>query len=211
MGELVLREAEEEIRLVFAAVGGAREDPAVAGGVEVVARVVAGGDAGGADLACGEQELVELEVVVAERAGDGGAAGEVLGDEGADDVLLEAHLLVDEVVGDAEAVGDAARVVYVVDGAAAALDLLGHAFVAGEAALIPKLECEADKGVALRLEQRGDGGGVDAAGHGYGDGFWLHAWFSPPLTHFRGLWEVVPRGKAVPTSQNRDVGHPETD
>ena len=123
VGELVLGETEEEVGLVFAAVGGAGEDPAIARGVEVVARVVAGGDAGGADLACGEQELIELEVVVAERARNGGAAGEILGDEGADDVLLEALLLVDEVVGDAEAVGDAACVVDVVDGAAAALDL----------------------------------------------------------------------------------------
>ena len=108
----------------MAAVGGAGEDPAVAGRVEVVARVVAGGDAVGADLAGGDEELVELEVVVAEGAGDGGAAGEVLGDEGLDDVGLEALLLVDEVVGDVELLGDAACVVDVVDGAAAALDLL---------------------------------------------------------------------------------------
>ena len=69
--------------MVLGAVGGAAEDPAVADGVEVVAGVVAGGDLGGADLAGGEEELVEFEVVVAEGAGDGGAAGEVLGDKGA--------------------------------------------------------------------------------------------------------------------------------
>ena len=116
------------------------------------------------------EELVELEVVVAEGAGNGRAAGEVLGDEGADDLVFEAVLGVDEVVGDAEVLGDAAGVVDVVDGAAAALDGFGHAFAAGEAALVPELQGKADEVVALGVEQRGDGGGVDSAGHGHGDG-----------------------------------------
>ena len=115
----------------------------------MVAGVVAGGDAVGADLAGGDEELVELEVVVAEGAGDGGAAGEVLGDEGLDDFGFEAVLLVDDVVGDVELLGYVACVVDVVDGAAAALDGFGHAFVSGEAALVPELEGEADEGVAL--------------------------------------------------------------
>ncbi len=168
-GELVLGQAEEEVGLVLGLVGGAGEDPAAAGFVVVVAGVVAGGDAVGADLAGGDEELVELEVVVAEGAGDGGAAGEVLVDEGRDDLGLEAVLLVDEVVGDAELLGYAAGVVDVVDGAAAALDGFGHALVSGEAALVPELEGEADEGVALGAQQRGDGGGVDSSGHGYGD------------------------------------------
>jgi len=74
----------------------------------VVAGVVAGGDAVGADALGGEEESVELEVVVAEGAGDGSAAGEVLGDEGADDFGFKTVLGVDEVVGDAEVLGDAA-------------------------------------------------------------------------------------------------------
>ena len=93
--------------------------------------------------------------------------------KGLDDVGLEAGFLVDEVVGDVERAGDLAGVVDVVDGAAAALDGLGHALVAGEAALIPELEGQADKGVALRVQKSGDGGGVDSSGHGYGDGFGL--------------------------------------
>src|SRR5271170_6833109 len=48
--ELLLGEAEEEIGLVLAGVGGALEDPAAALGVVLVAGVVAGGDAVGADL-----------------------------------------------------------------------------------------------------------------------------------------------------------------
>jgi len=52
-GELSLGEAEEEVGLVLGGVGGAGENPAAAGFVEAVARVVAGGDALGADLAGG--------------------------------------------------------------------------------------------------------------------------------------------------------------
>ena len=170
-------EAEEEVGLVLGLVGGAGEDPAAAGFVVMVAGVVACGDALGADLAGGEEELVELEVVVAEGAGDGGAAGEVFGDEGADYLCLEAVLGVDEVVRDAEVLGDVAGVVDVVDGATAALgDGLGEAevgVVGGEAALVPELEGEADEGVSLGVEERGDGGGVDATRHGYGNGVLL--------------------------------------
>ena len=137
---------------------------------------MAGGDAVGADLAGGDEELVELEVVVAEGAGDGGASGEVLGDEGLDDFGFEAVLLVDDVVGDVELLGYVACVVDVVDGAAAALDGFGHAFVSGEAALVPELEGEADDLVSLGAQECGDGGGVDSSGHGYGDGFALGLW-----------------------------------
>jgi hypothetical protein len=66
-----LSETKQKIRLVFGLVGWAGENPAAADFVEVVAGVVAGGDAVGADLAGGDEELVELEVVVAEGAGDG--------------------------------------------------------------------------------------------------------------------------------------------
>jgi hypothetical protein len=131
---------------------------------------VAGGDAVGADLAGGDEELVELEVVVAEGAGDGRASSEILRYEGHDDVGFEAGLLVDYVVGDVELLGNVAGVIDIVDGTAAALDGLGHALVSSEAALIPKLQGEADEGVALCAQECGDGGGVDSSGHGDGDG-----------------------------------------
>ena len=117
---------------------------------------MAGGDAGGADLACGEEKLVELEMVVAERAGYGRSASEVLGDEGLDHVGFEAVLLIDDVIGNVEAAGDMAGVVDVVDGAAASLDGFGHALMPGETALVPKLKREADNVVALGVEQRSD-------------------------------------------------------
>ena len=136
----------------------------------MVAGVVAGGDAVGADLTGGDEELVELEVVVAESARDGSAAGEVFADEGLDHLGFEAVLLVDDVVRDVQLLGYVASVVDVVDGAAAALDGFGHAFVSCQAALVPELEREADESVPLGAQECGDSGGVDSSGHGDGDG-----------------------------------------
>ncbi len=167
--ELLLREAEEEVGLVFGLVFWPGKYPSLTGLVKAIAGVVPGGDTVGADLSGGGEELVELEVVVAESAGDGGSAGEVLADEGLDHIGFEALLLVDDVVGDVELLGDVAGVVDVVDGAAAALDRFGHALVSGEAALIPELEGEADEFVALSAQEGGDGGRVDSSGHCYRD------------------------------------------
>jgi hypothetical protein len=149
---------------------------------------VAGGDAVGADLAGGDEELIELEVVVAEGAGDGSAAGEVLADEGLNDFCLESLLLVDDVVRDAELLGYVAGVVDIIDRAAAALHGLGHSLVTGEAALVPELEGEADEVVALRAQERGYGGGVNASGHGYRDrvvGLGVHCFL---VLYFRRYW-----------------------
>ena len=114
-GELLLREAEEKVGLVLGFVHGAEEF--VAAGLRIVAhaRVVAGGDALGADLARGDEELIELYVIVADGAGDGRAACEIIGDEGADDGVLEFALEIDDVERDAEMLGDAAGVVDIVD------------------------------------------------------------------------------------------------
>src|SRR5439155_26170194 len=96
------------------------QDPTAAGRIVFVHRVVAGGDAAGADGAGGLEQLVELEMVIAERARNGGAAGEIFAHERAHNVLLKALLLVDDVVGYAEMLGHATGVVHVVERAAAA-------------------------------------------------------------------------------------------
>lgn len=119
-GELGLGEAPEEVGLVFGGVGGAEELVAVEGGVEADLGVVAGGDFIGADAVGHFEELVELDEVIAEGAGDGCFAGDVIGDEGFDDVVLEGLFEVDDVEGDAEGLGDEAGVVDIVEGAAAA-------------------------------------------------------------------------------------------
>jgi hypothetical protein len=65
--------------------------------------------------------------------------------------------------------GYAASVVDIVVRAAA---MLGGAviFELRQAALVPELHREADDGLGAVVEDRGYGGAVYAAGHGYGDG-----------------------------------------
>ena len=131
------------------------------------------GDARGADLARGCDEIVKLDVIVAERARNGSTAGEIIGDERADDGLLEGLLEIDDVERDAEVAGDAAGVMHVVDGAAAMPRSPVARRVSGQlrqAALIPKLHGEADDGLAALAQHGRDGGAVDAAAHGHGDG-----------------------------------------
>ena len=112
-------------------------------------------------------------MVIAQAARDRRAPGKILRDERTHHVVLEALLLIDDVIRNAERLGHAARVVNVVDRAAASLHRLRHALVTGQAALVPELQRESDDGVALLAQQRGDGGGVDSSGHGNGDGLWL--------------------------------------
>ena len=140
--------------------------------VEAHAGVVAGGDVAGADGIGHFEEAVELDVVVAEGARDGRAAGEILFDEGLHHVLFELLLEVDHVVGDADLFGDAAGVVDIVERAAAA-GSGGRSVFGGEfrqPALVPQLHGHADHGAALAHQHGGDGGAVDAAAHGDGDG-----------------------------------------
>ena len=138
LGELLLRQAEEKIGLVLGFVHGAEKF--VSAGLDVVAHagVVAGGDAFCADLARGDEELIELHVIVAQGARDGRAAFEIIRDEGADHVALEFALEVHDVERDAEMFGYAAGVVDIVVRAAA---MLGGAVILqlGEAALVPEL------------------------------------------------------------------------
>ena len=68
--QLLLRKPEEKIRLVLGQIRRPLQNPAPALRVVFVHRVVAGGDALRADAARRLQQLVELEMVVAERAGN---------------------------------------------------------------------------------------------------------------------------------------------
>ncbi len=99
----------------------------------------------GADGAGGLQKLIELDVVVAQRAGNWRAAGEILVDEGADHILLETLFLIDDVIRNAEVLSDTASVIDVVQGTATAcLRCVGDTLLAGQARLIPELQREAD-------------------------------------------------------------------
>ena len=167
--KLLLRQAEEEVSLILARIRGPLQEPASAGLVVLIARVVAGRDQLRADLPRGQQQLIELEMVVAQAAGNRRAPGQVLGDERLHHLALEALLVVDQVIRNAQPLGHAPRVIDIVHGAAAALDLFRHALAPGEAALVPELHGEPDERVPLGLQHGGNGRGVNAAGHGNRD------------------------------------------
>ena len=116
--ELGLGGGEQEPALVAAVVDGAVEFGAV-GAVDSL-DVVAGGEAVGAEVGREFHQVGEFDRLVAGDAGDRGFAGCVAVGEGLDDGFAEALLGVDDVVGDAEVVGDAAGVVDVLAGATGA-------------------------------------------------------------------------------------------
>ena len=75
--ELILRQREQEVRLVLVAVGAALQQPAAVGAL-LDARVVAGGHVLGAEAARAIEQRRELQVAVAVRAGERRAPGRVL-------------------------------------------------------------------------------------------------------------------------------------
>ena len=156
-------EREEEVGLVLGGIGGGPEVRATRRRVGADARIVAGGEPAGAERAGALPEDAELEVPVAARAGVRGAPGHVLGDEGTDHAPLELVGEVEDVVREAEAVGDRARVVEVVEGAAAS------------AAVRCEAKRDADHLVARGSAARGRDRAVHPAAHGDDD--------SAPSTH----------------------------
>src|SRR5450755_2780801 len=64
--ELLLRQAEEKISLILTVVGGALEQPTVTSLVKSHASIVSSGDALGSDLLGDDEQLIKLQVVVAQ-------------------------------------------------------------------------------------------------------------------------------------------------
>jgi len=118
--ELLLRQTEQEVRLVLARVRSPQEPIAAADGVAVLASVVAGRDVLDAQRPGPRQQALELHLAVAPCTRQGGAAVEILAHEGGDHPVLERALQVDDVVRDRELRGNGLRVVEVIEGAAAA-------------------------------------------------------------------------------------------
>ena len=109
-------------------------------------------------------------MIVAQAARDGRASRKILLDERTHHVALEALLVIDHVIRDADGLGDAARVVHVVEGAAASLHRLRHALVPSQTALVPELHGQADDVVAFGAQHGRNGRGVNSSRHGDGDG-----------------------------------------
>ena len=123
---------------------------------------MAGRERRGAELARGLEQIAELDRAVALDAGHRRLARGVAVGEIVDHRLAEAALVVQHVMRDADPLGDVARVVDVLAGAAGALAMGGRA-------MIVELQRDADDVVAFRLQQRSRHRGIDAAGHGDDD------------------------------------------
>ena len=116
----------------------------------------------GAQLMRGDQQVVEFDRHVAFHARDRRLAMNVALRKAVDDRLLEAAFVVEHVVRDADALGNASRVVDV-------LPCATRAFAMDRGAVVVKLQCHPDHVITLRLEQGGRHRGVDTARHGDDD------------------------------------------
>src|SRR5580704_4957364 len=130
---------------------------------------MASGKASSADLASGEEKLIEFHVVVAIRARNWSAAGEIVVYERTDNRLFKLFFEMDDVKRESEMLGDSARIVDVVYGAAAVLRR-ACALQLGQTALVPELHGETDNWLAALGEDGRDCGAVHTAAHGYGNG-----------------------------------------
>ena len=156
--ELLARSGEQEVALVAVVLARAVER---ARAVRAAPRgdVVAGRQHLRAELARGDQEVAELDRLVAVDAGDRRLAAEIAVGEMVDHLLLEAALVVEHVVRDADLRRHHARVVDVLPGAARARPM-------GRRAVVVELQRHADHVIAFRLEQGCGDRGVDPARHG---------------------------------------------
>ena len=174
MGEDVLREAVEEVGLVFRGVPRAAqlEDGRFPGVPRAArhARVVAGGEVVATELPGMLQERSELDAAVADRARVGGEPRLVGADEGLDHVVLEARAAVDDGERDAQALGHGARVLDVGAVPAGA----GGAGTTGESCprragarilAVVQPHGRAQARIALLLEQPCRDARIDAAAH----------------------------------------------
>src|SRR5215831_10149804 len=113
----------------------------------------------GAELARGRKQIAELDRLVALDAWHRRLARHIAFGEAVDHHFLEAALVVEHVVGNADALRHRARVIDILAGAAGALAM-------GRGAMVVELQRDADDVVALGLEQRRRDRGVDATRHG---------------------------------------------
>ena len=134
-------------------------------------------------------ELLKLDLGIAEAAGNRCLAGQVLLDKGIHHAFFEALLEIDNVVGNAQEVGHAPGVVYVVERAAASAGLarfggaLLQALQPGQPPLVPELHRQTHNVLgtigarripldAIRIVLGQNGGScraVHATTHGHGD------------------------------------------
>ena len=180
--QLLLGQAKQEIGLILRAVSRPLEKPAPGVTIELDFRVVTGGENLRANLLRHYEKLVELQVIVAQAAGDRSSTRQVFPNKRLHHLALKPLLLVHHVIRNAKGLGYPPGIVDIIQGAAAANRGLGHAFPAGQTALVPQLQGEPYDAVALGGQQGGYRGGIDSTRHGDGNGLfsWHTDWLSRP-------------------------------
>ena len=145
--ELLAGGRKQEIALVAVGIGGAEQCPRALGHA-VRGDIMSGRKRGGAELARGLEQITELDRAVAFDTRHRRLARDIARGEIVDHRFAEAILVVEHVMRDADPLGDVARIMNVLPGAAGALAVSGRA-------MIVELQGDADDVVALGLQQRG--------------------------------------------------------
>ncbi len=158
--ELLASRAVEKVALVARRVGTLvqLDPPAVHDPPDIVARR----EAVGAEFLRELHEVHELHALVAERAGHGSPATGIFVGEMLDHAFAEAAFIIEDVMRDAEPVGDGASIIYVLPRAAGTGALR-------RLAVVVELQGHADHFGAGPRGERGHDRAVDAAGHGDDD------------------------------------------
>src|SRR5262249_45786227 len=119
--QLVLIEAEQEVGLILFPILSSQQEPAAQCLVELHARVMAGSHAIGSDPRGVFDEVMKLDVVVAQNARTRRFAPEIRVDERRDDGLFEILLEIKDVIRNAQLRRDTTRVPEIVERAASAV------------------------------------------------------------------------------------------
>src|SRR5260221_8756718 len=155
--ELLARGGKEEIALIALLLARAIERAAAAR-ERPRGDVMSGRQHLGAELARGREQIAELDRLVALDARHRRLARHIALGEAVDHHFLEAALVVEHVVGNADPLRHRAGVIDILAGAAGTLAM-------GRRAMVVELQRDADDVVALGLEQRRRDPGIDATRH----------------------------------------------
>src|SRR5271156_5572663 len=113
-------------------------------------------------------------MIVTQAARDGCASRKIFGNERTHHIALEALLMIDYIIRNADMLGHASSVIDIVQRATAPGHLLGHALMSRQPPLVPQLHSQPDNVVPLRVQHRRDGGRIHTARHGYRNGLGFH-------------------------------------
>jgi hypothetical protein len=116
------------------------------------------------------EKLIELQVIVAKTARNRRTAGEILIHKRTNYITLKPVLMVDYVVRNPKMLGNATRIVNVLNRTAATLHMLRHSFASREPSLVPKLHSQANYRMPIRAQHGRDSGRIHSTGHRNGNG-----------------------------------------